>query len=320
MAYMKKIGPDGHGFDDSARTVELRKPTQILKCAELSPVITVIQGPHCGKMFLLQNAAQYLGRSDDVDIVLKDDGISRKHLRLFVNAEHNGVEFEDCGSTNGVFMNGVRAKRGTLKSGDRIRLGANTLLQFSWRDDTDINFQNYMYNASVRDPLTGAYNRRYFDDILVSEFAHAERYALPLSLILLDLDYFKKINDTHGHPFGDMALQQVVTISHKALRTEDLFFRSGGEEFAVVLRATPQHAARRVAERMRRLIAVYGFKHDAREAKLTVSLGVATAMQGRFRSANELVHSADTLLYTAKSRGRDIVVSEHDRDLRSQAV
>ena len=128
---------------------------------------------------------------------------------------------EDLGSTNGTYCNGARVTRQALSEGDKILLGSTTILKFSYQDQLDEAFQRQMSESALRDGLTRAYNKRYFGERIESELQYALRHDTPLSLIFLDIDHFKRINDVHGHQAGDTCWSQLATLamSHAAART-----------------------------------------------------------------------------------------------------
>jgi two-component system, cell cycle response regulator len=154
---------------------------------------------------------------------------------------------------------------------------------------------------SLTDSLTGIRNRRAFDERLEEAFEHARRYERPLSLVVLDVDLFKQINDSHGHDTGDAVLRGVAHLVTSCSRATDFVARIGGEEFAVILPETPLFEAMQFAEKIRARIAT------TRVAGLdvTVSLGVANALHSKVRNTSELFHAADQALYRAKANGRN---------------
>ncbi len=165
---------------------------------------------------------------------------------------------------------------------------------------------------SRTDALTGLFNRRYFEERLHEEFARSRRYGSPLSLVMLDIDHFKRINDTFGHPFGDHVLKAVAQTARSRLREVDLIARYGGEELIALLPETAPTDALRVCERVREAIESLGLEHLgpeglAREVRLTASLGVATVPATDLASAEALLMAADTSLYAAKGAGRNRV-------------
>lgn len=159
-------------------------------------------------------------------------------------------------------------------------------------------------HLSLVDPLTGLGNRRAFDEALEMELARARRHGQPLGLIMLDVDHFKRFNDTHGHQAGDRALAAVGTVLRERGRREDRACRVGGEEFAVLLPGAGDTASAEVAERIRRAIAAIRLP----EGPITVSLG--TASTGGDTQAHRLVAEADICLYAAKAQGRNRVVAD----------
>ncbi len=158
--------------------------------------------------------------------------------------------------------------------GDKIMVGSTTILKFTYHDYLDEVFQRQMYESALRDGLTKVFNKKYFTDYLEKEFAFADRHGGPLALIFMDIDYFKKINDTYGHPAGDQVLADLSQLMSSLLRTEDVLARFGGEEFTVLCRGSDLVGAQVVADRLRRAAAEHKFTHAGREIPVTISLGV----------------------------------------------
>jgi diguanylate cyclase (GGDEF)-like protein len=162
------------------------------------------------------------------------------------------------------------------------------------------------------DPLTSLSNRRYFEERLQEEFARARRYRSPLSLVMLDIDYFKRINDTFGHPFGDEVLRAVSQVTRARLREVDLLARYGGEELIALLPETSPPEALRACERVREAIEALQLEHQAgdgtkRTVRCTASLGVASIPSASLQTAEDLLRVADECLYAAKGAGRNRV-------------
>ncbi len=165
---------------------------------------------------------------------------------------------------------------------------------------------------SAQDALTGLFNRRYFERRLREESAHARRHKRPFSVVLADLDHFKLVNDTYGHEDGDRVLRHVAELLGSSLREDDVACRFGGEEFVLLLRATPGPAARVVANRLRMTIANKGIPVGAKEEirHITLSGGVAAADERNNYSVENIVDRADKALYRAKRGGRNRVEME----------
>lgn len=168
-----------------------------------------------------------------------------------------------------------------------------------------------LYRASVEDGLTGVFNRAYFNNQLQSELARARRQRLPLSLIMVDIDHFKEINDRYGHPFGDRCLVKIARrLKEQIHRPGDFTARYGGEEFVMVLIGASAKGVRDVAELTRRRIEVQRFVSPINHGEtigLTVSMGVATVEAGQVSDAVRLTAAADRALYRAKETGRNRV-------------
>ncbi len=174
-----------------------------------------------------------------------------------------------------------------------------------------LDLQKELEDLSFKDGLTGVANRRMFDSVLEVEWANAKRNQQPLSLILLDIDYFKQYNDSYGHIQGDDCLKRVAkTLSSSATRSKDFIARFGGEEFVLVLPETDEKAAKKVAERCRKLIFKEQIPHDSSLVShvLTISIGVASMTPGHQDEALAFVEEVDRRLYLAKESGRNRIV------------
>jgi diguanylate cyclase (GGDEF)-like protein/PAS domain S-box-containing protein len=178
-------------------------------------------------------------------------------------------------------------------------------------EDKILQLQKELENLSYTDPLTGIANRRMFDRIFDVEWSKARACGEPLSLITLDIDFFKQYNDSYGHPQGDLCLKQVAgLLDDTAARTRDLCARMGGEEFMLLLPATNEEAAHSIAQRFMRLLSRAAIPHrNSRvEDVLTVSMGVATGVPGAHDTPGAFLDMADTRLYQAKMAGRNRIV------------
>jgi diguanylate cyclase (GGDEF)-like protein len=163
---------------------------------------------------------------------------------------------------------------------------------------------------SVTDPLTRLFNRRYFDSTIAEEVSRSKRTGIPLSLLMVDIDHFKNINDTYGHPFGDECLRQVAQVLQQyTQRAGDVAARYGGEEFIIALPATPIEQAALIAERIRCSIEAIVLEYQGETVRLTASLGVASLVPGRDEGSDTLIACADAALYRAKRNGRNQIVT-----------
>jgi two-component system, cell cycle response regulator len=259
-----------------------------------------------GKMVKLDKGEVVMGRAPDIALSCDDDGVSRKHCKI-AQAPNGHFQLVDLGSTNGTYLNGIKVNVATLQDGDKVQIGANTVVKFSLQDKLEEEYQKSIYESATRDGLTKIFNKKYFLDTLRKEFAYCLRHRVPMSLVMLDIDYFKKINDTYGHPAGDYVLQRVAAKVNETVRTEDLFARYGGEEFALMLRESDPDKAIRCAERCRRAVEESEFIFNGTSIKVTISLGVSTLLDSGIAQADEMISVADKYLYRAKKGGRNRV-------------
>ena len=268
--------------------------------------LIVIAGSNVGEMHKIPEEMS-LGRSASADIRLTDDGISRIHCRVV--RRDGKLLVEDLESRNGTYCNGQRIQGSqALADGDKIQVGRTTILKFTYHDRLEESFQQQMFDSALRDPLTQAYNKRYFFDRLDSELRFALRHRSPLALLLFDLDKFKRLNDTYGHPAGDKALVTFANHIRGSIRNEDVFARYGGEEFVIITRGITREGSRQFAERLREEISQLEIVHDDKKFGFTTSIGIATLPENSVSSADAMVEAADRALYRAKEGGRNCVV------------
>jgi diguanylate cyclase (GGDEF)-like protein len=239
-------------------------------------------------------------------VTLCDDSISWEHARLTI--DDDGAHVEDLSSTNGTFVNNRRVEQRTrVEDGDYLRLGGgSTVVKFSMVDAFEEHALRTLFELTLRDPLTRLFNRRYFDDRLRSEFAFAERNGFVLGLLLIDIDHFKRVNDTCGHQVGDTVLRVVAGSIQKMMRPEDVLARYGGEEFVAMVRSTSLRNLEILATRVCRSIQALAFDLPDRDLSVTVSVGVScTSHDAPSPSAEALLTAADEALYAAKAAGRN---------------
>jgi two-component system, cell cycle response regulator len=268
--------------------------------------LVVLAGASVGEMYKVEGEKTIIGRGQRAQVRLLDDGISREHAQLVIIKDR--VVLQDLGSTNGTYCNGLKVEANKeLVDGDKILVGSTTILKFTYHDNLDEIFQKQMYESALRDGLTKAFNKKYFTDRLESEFTFATRHVAPLTLVLFDIDHFKKVNDTHGHQAGDYVLSEISSLLTGLLRAEDVFARYGGEEFAVICRGSDVTQGQIVAERMRKAVEVNKFVFEGTHIPLTISIGVAGLPDPAVKDAAELVSLADQSLYKSKHGGRNRV-------------
>jgi len=267
--------------------------------------LIALVGQHGEPMIPIDGEVAVFGRGRNVDVRLDDPGLSRRHVRFF--RMDGGWWIEDLGSRNGTFVDGERlGVPRRLRDGDRIQIGKGCVFRASLHDAVEHAATKRMVDSAVKDPLTQVYNRRHLDDRLTQELAFARRHRTPMSVLLIDVDHFKQVNDVHGHLAGDAVLRVMGKLLQRIVRTEDLVARYGGEEFAVVARGIDARNAAILAERVRRTVEATKFPTAQGILRITVSVGVATFREElRYETVHDLLAAADAGLYRAKEGGRN---------------
>ena len=271
----------------------------------LDAALVVIYGLDLGRKFDLAREETVIGRSSKSDIQIDQESVSRSHAGITNSRE--GVRIRDLGSTNGTFVNDelVEGQR-ELRNGDFVKIG-RTIFKYIAGGNIEAAYHDEIYRLTTMDGLTQIYNRRYFDEQLERELSRSRRYERVLSLVLLDIDHFKGVNDKYGHLAGDSVLKQLASSVRTKIRREDVFARYGGEEFAVLLPEVSLGGTRQLAEKVRKLVEKQRFEFDRQVIPVTVSVGIAT-LEPHHREAGDLVREADEKLYEAKTSGRNRVV------------
>ncbi|MBT4159944.1 MAG: GGDEF domain-containing protein, partial [Gammaproteobacteria bacterium] len=245
-------------------------PTEDEEDSEKRPCLVMIRGDFIGQVYELRQDVTMIGRSDDIDLVVSDTSISRRHA-MIVRRE-DGFFLSDLGSTNGSFVNKEQVVDPLpLSEGDKVAIG-HIVFKFTYQDDDDTEYHLMLRNMAVKDGLTRIYNKRYFNEVLEKECEYNRRNQVGLCLIIFDIDHFKQINDTWGHPAGDFILKNLAQLIENEARGYDVFARYGGEEFVFLLRGAPLEAAVQLAERVRKEVEEHVFSYDDVDLKITISL------------------------------------------------
>jgi two-component system cell cycle response regulator len=293
-------------LSDQNSTAVLPTPHALRAGSRDKACLLVLAGGPLGKVVAVGNRLT-VGRSAEAGLSIPDEGLSRTHLHIERTASGT-FRAVDAQSRNGTFINGQRIRESVLQDGDKICVGARTILRFSYIDDLDEAFQRQIYDEALRDPLTGLFNRRYLFAQLEAKFHLVRRHETPLTVVLTDIDYLELINDEHGHLVGDELLRAFAHYLKRTIRGSDFAARYGGEEFALVCHGVHGADAVKMAVRLQREIAAAALYPEVPDLRLTFSAGVASVPDPRIKDASALLDAADQALYAAKHSGRNRVI------------
>lgn len=263
-------------------------------------------GPGMGSRYALGDQPLVIGRGNDCEVRINDHSVSRRHARIQPGAD--GYYAVDLQSTNGTFVNDVPASMYKLKDGDYLRIG-NCIYRFLMGGNVEAEYHEEIYRLTIIDALTDIHNKRYFLEFLDRELARSSRYDRPLSLVMIDIDRFKLINEELGHLGGDVTLRELAARIKGSIRKEELFARYGGEEFTIVLPETSAAGAVALCDRLLRVVSEQSFQYEDHTYNVTISAGVVTTQGEKSITPVELIRRADEKLYQAKRDGRNRVVS-----------
>ncbi|MBF0359576.1 MAG: GGDEF domain-containing protein [Oligoflexia bacterium] len=275
-----------------------------------SACLLAIGGELNGTIFDLKPGVITFGRSVENTFALEFQGISRRHLQVTTQAISENsvaVTIEDLGSRNGTFLNNTKISGPVqLRKGDVVKLGAVAFKYLPQGDPERLTYDKIKKEA-VTDGLTKCYNKAYFNQTCDSLVKKSKVTGTPLTLILFDLDHFKKLNDNYGHDAGDFVLKEISDLVRNAgIRECDIFARYGGEEFCILLPNTNLKNGFQIAERVRATIAAHDFIYSDKKLPVTASLGVADYRQG-VNTGVDLFKRVDMALYKSKNGGRNQV-------------
>jgi diguanylate cyclase (GGDEF)-like protein len=308
----KKIKKKGDSRD---RTV-VDKEKAALKRVEpqYNVMLTVVQGSEAdfGKTYTPSGHCIRIGRDKTSTIRLDDQKISKKHCEISIfKANHlEQIIIRDLNSTNGTYVNGELIQQWILSPGDKITVG-ETVLRFNYSDEIEKEYHARLFNFAAVDSLTGLYNRRYILNEMENQRRIAKRNERVFSIVVIDIDDFKQVNDTFGHSAGDEYLKQTGDVIKHTLREQDIAGRLGGEEFLIILPETGLNGALRLANRIRQQIEETGLDYQGNTIKATISAGVAQYKPDPASTppgAEQLFQQADNALYKAKKSGKNKVV------------
>jgi two-component system cell cycle response regulator len=293
-------------FDEKTRVTQVvQRPAPEESSSNDCVVVIYTKEPGLlGKRFVLDRNPVRIGRGADNYIVLEGDSVSRRHAHL---DKRNGRWFVvDDGSTNGTYLNEEQiAREAALNNSDRLKVGP-TILKFLSGADAEAKYHEEIYRMTIVDGLTQIHNKRYLYEALEREVLRARRHERPLSLVMFDIDFFKRINDQYGHLAGDYVLRELARVVQGRIRRDEVFARYGGEEFVIVLPETPLEGAASLGQNLRARVAEHTFVFQNETMPVTISVGAAV-LNDDDKTATDLVQRTDEKLYEAKRGGRNRV-------------
>jgi len=301
---------------------------------ERRPALVFLRGELLAVPIPLERPEVTIGRALDADVRVNDTRASRLHARITTECNEATGEkrfrLSDLGSTNGTLLNGRPIDEAYLQDGDKFEVG-DQLIRFEMLDEIDREFQKQIHRLLVHDDLTGLLTSKSFFSELRRESARAAAESMPFCVLMMDLDYFKKVNDSYGHLVGSETLEEVGAVIRKSLRAGDVAARFGGEEFAAFLLDADYAQGLVAAERVRAGIEKYEFPAVRRDSgmprkthHIKISIGIASFPDDA-RDPIQLVEMADSALYRAKRSGRNRVcayrpsLAETERPLRPRS-
>jgi diguanylate cyclase (GGDEF)-like protein len=301
-------------IDQWDKTVHDRKfdiPANESQKIEHTIILTIIGGNEIdfGKHFLLEKNKILLGRDDTNDIAINDRKISKVHCEISMIKSSQGIEqifIKDLDSTNGTYVNSALIDQITLHAGAKIQIG-DTVLRLSYNDELEKEYHAKLFNYAVRDTHTGLYNKRFIINELENISRIARRSGRAFSIVIIDIDDFKRINDLYGHVSGDEYLKSITKLFTQSLREQDIAGRIGGEEFLIILPETRIDGAFRLAVRIRKNVEDFVLNYLNFEIRTTISAGVCQ-YESTIKDINELLDIADQALYEAKRSGKNNVL------------
>ena len=302
-------------FEEDDKTSILPSDTlkmRIERAVETSPCLVLLTGPSqsMGKQWFFDKNECTIGRTKETTIHIEDESVSRTHAKVMVSKEDlNEVSIVDLDSTNYTLLNGKKIEPFSpkpLKNNDQIQMG-NVIFKYLEKGNIEIITAADTFERSMTDSLTGIYNKGALLTKGQELFQKSEFLKKPLSVIVFDIDFFKKINDTHGHSAGDYVLKSLSNfIRDQLIRESDFFARWGGEEFCILTLGSPSSRLKDIAERLRVSIEKYNFQFNNKKIPVTISLGVSVKREGD-KSWKDLFERADKALYESKNKGRNQV-------------
>lgn len=263
--------------------------------------VVVLAGDRMGEMFALGPGMSSIGRGPTADIRINDEGISRTHSTVVYSDD--AYYLADAGSTNGTFANGEPVDRYPLHEGDRIQLGATSVLKFTYRDDTEEDLQRQLFESALRDRQTGLFNRGYFLNRLESDVTVALRQGKALTMVLFSVDSFAEIVDRLGTTHAEILLRELAHRVQAITREDDVLARYGHDVMGLTCRWVDAMRGSRAAMRIRDAVAHEPFIVNGERVSINLSLGVVDLGMLLEATADGLIVAAEAAIRQAQRQG-----------------
>jgi two-component system, cell cycle response regulator len=290
--------------DEDTAVSDVARAIPVARASTDCLVVVYQRDGGAGRCIKLDHLPLRIGRDPNNELVLEDDGVSRRHARIEWRSDR--LVIMDVGSTNGTLLNDAELSGIVeLSTGDRIQVGP-TIFKYLSATDLEAALHEQIFSNATTDALTGLRSKRHLTDELGREFSRARRYNRTFSLLMIDIDHFKAINDDYGHQVGDITLRAVAGNVLSCLPSDSLAARYGGEEFVVLLLETKLEEAATIAESIRRAVAELTVSYREVSLGVTVSIGCAEYSLDD-ESELRLFERADQRMYAAKQAGRNAV-------------
>jgi len=246
-----------------------------------------------------------IGRAPENELCIRDQSVSQFHARVVLTPK-GAVFVQDLGSTNGTFVNGEKVVRHTLWDGDKIHIGRQQVLKFSFQADAQPEAVGSSKTNATRDTLTGVYTRQYALMRIEKDFIRAKMRHQDLALLMFDVDGFDEIKETHGPDMGDMVLREIARLVSSELRREDVFARYDDHTFMVLLRNQTEATIVALVQRIGRVMKFHSFSHEGKKLRVTLSLGIGSLTR-KMKNAMDLMNDVQACLEKARRAGHDTI-------------
>jgi len=276
-----------------------------IKASSRDPYLVIFIGNDSGKRHKLKPGIITIGRSPQADITIDDDRISRIHCAI--KWSDGTLSIEDKGSRNGTYVDSHKISHADLSPGVSLQLG-HSVMKIEYKDEAEIQYEQSLIHRVSTDALTGIFNLQHFTNLALKEIAYARRHKQTVGIIIIDIDNFKRVNDTYGRTIGDLVLVQLADLICEKKRAEDLLGRYGGKKFIILPRGeVDKKSIHRQCERIRKAVERFKFCHADACLKITVSIGFHLDRPDNREvdsQIDDLIDKAEQALYRVKEEGR----------------